>query len=166
MVYQWSEGFNDLGKNARACADRLEAVRHDAGGVLYAQDVVADAAKDGSPLHPFFEWNDKRAAHAYRLEQATVLVRAIVVRRSKERPDRQRHMYCAAPREAENPPGFALTAATPLPMQVQAKMPNTVEDALRDLGRWRVRYGSLPQFADAIPAIDRVLGWSADEVAA
>ena len=49
----------------------------DRKGRLLARDVL-DAARDpSSPLHGCFEWDDGRAAEAYRLEQARELIRSI-----------------------------------------------------------------------------------------
>lgn len=49
------------------------------GGVT-ARDVLDAARSTNSPLHPYFEWNDKVAADQYRLDQARVMLRAIRVR--------------------------------------------------------------------------------------
>lgn len=43
------------------------------------QAVVAAARDEGSPLHKYFLWDDIRAAHAYRLDQARRLIRSVVV---------------------------------------------------------------------------------------
>lgn len=41
-------------------------------------DIVLDAAIDPqSPLHSWFEWNDERAGHAYRIDQARSLIRSV-----------------------------------------------------------------------------------------
>lgn len=55
----------------------LEVISAKAGGHL-TPDAVVDAAKDRkSILHRHFEWNDEKAAHAYRLDQARSVIRAI-----------------------------------------------------------------------------------------
>lgn len=46
----------------------------DRKGRLQPNDVLEEAENVGSPLHPFFEWDDSVAAQAYRLEQARVLI--------------------------------------------------------------------------------------------
>lgn len=41
-------------------------------------ELVLDAALDpASPLHKAFEWNDERAGHQYRIEQARALIRTV-----------------------------------------------------------------------------------------
>lgn len=39
--------------------------------------IVSEASKKSSPLHRYFEWDDTKAAHAYRLSQARNLVLSI-----------------------------------------------------------------------------------------
>jgi len=44
---------------------------------LTPAEVLEDARPKGSPLHPLFEWNDKKASEAYRLDQARELIRSV-----------------------------------------------------------------------------------------
>jgi len=46
---------------------------------LRASDVVEHARDKTSPLHGEFEWDNKKAGHEYRLQQARTLIRAVVV---------------------------------------------------------------------------------------
>lgn len=46
--------------------------------VITPEAVVGDAQPKESPLHDHFEWNNKVAAHEYRLDQARALVRAVL----------------------------------------------------------------------------------------
>lgn len=51
----------------------------DQSGRLTADRVVSAASDPGSPLHDHFEWDDEKAGHAYRLEQARRLIRSVQV---------------------------------------------------------------------------------------
>lgn len=56
--------------------DHLLAIREEHGQLTAA--LVLDAARPKShPLHSRFEWNDKAAGEAYRLEQARELIRKV-----------------------------------------------------------------------------------------
>jgi len=46
-------------------------------GTLTPELVVGAAAKEESPLHRHFEWDDGKAAHQHRLEQARSLIRTV-----------------------------------------------------------------------------------------
>jgi chorismate mutase len=55
----------------------MERIRTANGGILEAEDVLSAASNPKSPLHPMFEWDDRTAAHNYRLDQARELIRSV-----------------------------------------------------------------------------------------
>lgn len=57
----------------KAVVERLIALEEK--GVLRPDAVVEDARDPASPLHSHFQWDDSKAAHAFRLEQARRLIR-------------------------------------------------------------------------------------------
>ncbi len=67
-----AQGLNDA---ARA---ELEELRAAGGGILQAEAVVERARSANSALHSYFEWDDDKAADAYRLQQARNVIRAVV----------------------------------------------------------------------------------------
>jgi len=56
----------------------LEKIRKRGRGVLRPASVVKAAEKEKSPLHQYFTWDDAKAAHEYRLEEARRLIRVFV----------------------------------------------------------------------------------------
>lgn len=58
---------------------RKELLTHATDGVLRVEAVVDAARDEASPLHTWFEWNESKAAHEYRLEQARRLIRRALV---------------------------------------------------------------------------------------
>ena len=52
----------------------LEKIRLKNKGVLHTSDVLFEAQKTESKLHPYFEWKDGEAAEKWRLHQARLLV--------------------------------------------------------------------------------------------
>lgn len=65
----------------REVFDRLYAER----GRLTPELVVEEAAAPDHPLHDRFEWDDAKAAHAHRLDQAERLIRRVKI--TREAPD-------------------------------------------------------------------------------
>jgi len=63
----------------RDVAERLRELYVGNGRDLRERDVLADARDEGSPLHPYFEWDDTAAAEAHRLAQASALIRRVRV---------------------------------------------------------------------------------------
>jgi len=49
-------------------------------GELRPVDLVEEATDPDHALHDRFEWDDRRAAHEYRLDQAAQLIRSVRVR--------------------------------------------------------------------------------------
>lgn len=58
---------------------RLSELESASGGRLTPDAVVKDAKSPESPLHDCFEWNVKKAAHSYWLEQARALITSVMV---------------------------------------------------------------------------------------
>ncbi len=81
MIYKFKSG-QSFKADVQEVGERLETLRekHDC---LKTEVVVNDAKNKGSPLHPVFEWNDKKAAHQHRLNKARQMIRAIVVAESE-----------------------------------------------------------------------------------
>ena len=76
MIYQWREGYFGSVKPEKA-AKRLNAIRRKKGS-LAPSYVVEDAEPVSSPLHSCFTWDNKRAAHEFRLWEARSLIGALV----------------------------------------------------------------------------------------
>ena len=80
MIYEWKPGARLSGLDAQKVGDRLQTicVKH---GAITPTLVVKEAKKKTSPLHGGFEWDDRRAAQEYRLDQARLIVRSVIVHR-------------------------------------------------------------------------------------
>lgn len=59
--------------NATITAELLSMYQRD--GKLTAEQVLTAATDPASPLHSWFEWDDRVAAHRFRIEQASELIR-------------------------------------------------------------------------------------------
>lgn len=70
---------NMSAETREAAHRRLEELASANGGRLTPEAVVQDAKRADSPLHSFFEWNTKKAAYQYWLEQARQLIRSVRV---------------------------------------------------------------------------------------
>jgi hypothetical protein len=67
---------------------RIQGLKQARGGEVTPEDIVADAASPGSPLHPCFTWDDSEAARKCRLAEASYLIRAyeVVIERPNLEP--------------------------------------------------------------------------------
>lgn len=57
------------------------------GGSATAEQVVQFSAKPDAPLHESFEWDDSKAGHQYRLQQARRYISLIVIEAPKTTPE-------------------------------------------------------------------------------
>lgn len=74
MVYKVREGFRVNG-DPEKIGGELERL-----GTAISPSAVVEVARDeSSAMHDCFEWDDDKAAEAYRVDQARYLLRAIVV---------------------------------------------------------------------------------------
>lgn len=62
-----------------AVKEALAAIARKNGGLLTPNSVVLEARKKDSVLHDLFEWDEKKAAHAWRIDQARELIRSVKV---------------------------------------------------------------------------------------
>jgi hypothetical protein len=85
--YAWRQSDDGFKGDPQRVGDALARIATENSGSLNPADVVAAARASDSPLHRYFEWDDRRAAKAHRLAQAEQLVHAVVmIEPDKERP--------------------------------------------------------------------------------
>lgn len=74
--------------------ERLEYLASKNKGKVVPKVVVDDAKQKSSPLHDYFEWDDKKAGEGYRLQQARNLINHIVeVVVIEGKPSKQRSFF-------------------------------------------------------------------------
>jgi hypothetical protein len=78
--YQFSDGKKSrYGVSAQTLGEHLEQLRVARGGDISPHDLVQEARDNDSVLHPFFTWDERKAAHEHRLWQARQLLGSIEV---------------------------------------------------------------------------------------
>ena len=77
MVYAWKEGAR-VKANAQTAGEIFERLA--AEGRLTPADLVRESKPEDAPLHKEFEWDDEKAAQAYRETRARELIRFIVIK--------------------------------------------------------------------------------------
>ena len=115
-------------------------------GHLTAEQVLAAAADESSPLHSQFVWDDTEAARRYRLEQAGALIRRckVTIVGSDEQTHRVR-AYVHLP--AEEGPGRYMPTGEALADPATRNV--VIQQAARDVAALRRKYKALIDF-DAV----------------
>lgn len=77
MVYQYKVPYARV--SAQTAGEELARIEREKGTLT--PELVVDASREESaPLHPVFEWDDKKAAESYRIVQAGSLIRNVTVK--------------------------------------------------------------------------------------
>jgi hypothetical protein len=130
------------GRMKRAGAQRigeaLEAIRVAHAGSLHPQAVVQDAGDPQSVLHPYFEWNDAKAAYLHRVDQARALIRSIRV--IDDGDQKSRPAFLSIRSDA----GVAYRSIDDVISSADLRARLLVQ-AQRDLDAWTARYQELSE---------------------
>lgn len=148
MIYQFKDGSRCHG-DAQKVGEALEEVRLKHEGFLDEKDVVAEASNRSSALHPYFEWNDKRAANEYRLDQARDLIRSIVVSYPESQNESVRYYVSVKPSEDQE----ARYYPTELAVKNEDMRQNILAAALRDMKSFMKRYEQLQELSKLFNAM-------------
>lgn len=74
-VYEWAENVRCSG-SAQIVGETLMQI-NEKHGTVKPETVVHEAKRKSHPLHPFFEWDNDKAADEFRKEQARYLIRSV-----------------------------------------------------------------------------------------
>ena len=77
--FEWTAGAGSESKTAQVVGEELDRLQQKHNR-LRPQNVVDEAQSNTSPIHKYFNWDDTKAANAYRLTQARNLINHIRVR--------------------------------------------------------------------------------------
>lgn len=155
MSFRVTPGARVRKADAQLIGQAFEALK--ASGPLTAERVLNEAMNAKSPLHRYFEWDDQKAAHQYRLEQARRLIRSIEVvledARGKQVP--MRAFYSV--KDADGQRGYE---AMEFVFSTPALSDQVIEEAVTQLEAWKEKYqkyqwarGAIPKIASALRAV-------------
>jgi len=134
----------------QAIGEALETIRLENGGELHPQAVVADARDAKSPLHRYFEWDDKKAAEAHRMDQARALIRSIRI--IDDNDDKARPAFLSI--RSDNGVGYRSLGDVLSSRDLRQRL---LEQAERDLDAWTARYRELREIVELILPAQREL---------
>lgn len=139
---------------AQVVGDRIQTLIDQYGGHLAPEVVVEDARPRESPLHPHFEWNDRTAARAHRLDQARNLIRSVaVVYRDDVDPNRPPHRITAFVNLRDDSGSHAYYPIVSV-MSDADKRAKMIRQAWNEMIAFRRRYEALIEFAGIFAMID------------
>lgn len=137
--------------------DELERIRLGAGGVLLTESVVDAARNPLSPLHDEFEWDDKKAAHAHRLDTARHIIRSVelVIERRPDLPPLRvpafTNLSMIDKETLARSRGYMRTDEL---LQDPERRATVLRTAMDEATRWASRYKHLEELSAIVSVID------------
>ncbi len=123
-----------------------------------ARKVLEHARDPRSPLHKYFEWDDNKAAEAYRLEQAGRLVAFVTIEvvdaSGNKKRERAYHSITISEADGSKKRGFMSIRRIKQESDLQEQL---VQRALQTLRVWRDMYHRFQRFHELIVCIDQIL---------
>lgn len=153
MVFEckWMEGFRCSVKAevAGAVMQKLESE-----GRLTPANLVEEARPEDSPMHKAFEWDDAKAAENYRKQQATQMIRAIVVHESDVVEGGNETVQVKVFNQPER--GGAYESLKTILLN-EEKSELLLDRAKAELRTFRIKYSQLERLTRLMSEIDNVL---------
>lgn len=125
-------------------------------GDTYTPDDIVEKAEDEpeSELHKCFEWDDRKAARGYRLQQARLIMANIVVKTTDINPDAKTETFVRAIVKTEEKSTYEPITVTVTNVDSYALL---LERAKSELEAFQRKYKTLSELAEIFDDIDRLL---------
>ena len=152
MTFRAAPGSRLRAGDVDALGQTLERLK--LAGPLTAERVLDEASDRSSPLYKYFEWDNDKAAHQYRLEQARRLIRSIEVviedKKGKQIPMKAYYNVADAEGQRSYEPMSFVFETPDLADQV-------IEQAQVQLEAWKARFAKYTWARGAMPHISAAL---------
>ena len=143
-------------EKAQIFGEHLDALQQKVE-ILTPIAVVNDAKSKDSPIHSYFDWNDKVAGAKHRIHQARLLMNSIRVKYidadGKEGEIRKFHNIKVRYQDEDSEQGYVSVDAV---IQSKELTEQVIQYALSELNAWSRRYQQYEQLKLHIETIDKV----------
>lgn len=150
MVYQYKVPYAKV--SAQTAGEELARIEKE-NGSLTPELVVDESREENAPLHPVFEWDDKKAAEHYRVMQAGSLIRNVTVKiEEAPRMEPTRAFVNVAPVGQRKGIFVSIKSA----MDDEESRETVLARALAELEKVKEKYKDLHELAGIFSEIDRL----------
>lgn len=146
IVAKWSAVGTRFGADAQKCYEEIMEIC-DSLESATPQDILEKARNESSELHKCFTWDDSIAAEKWRLNEARVVVRQLVIKEEKVPTDRPevRLLYSTDNRSGYKP--------TEVILQKEDEYKSLLKQAYAELRAFKVKYAMLRELQDIFDLI-------------
>ena len=160
MVYKRfiaARGSTLSDEQAQRYGGRIDALMEEHDGDVTPELVYQDAQSKESPLHDYFEWNNRAAAKAHRLSQARELLRFIhVVVKREDGTEEEIRAFHRVVIQRSDETADATYAGVARVLSEEELRAQIIGRALHELETWRKRYQQYSELAAVFTAIESV----------
>lgn len=168
ITFEWQPWFQKAA-NPHVIGERIVALTKGNKGRIYEDALIREAQAADSPLHEFFEWDDRKAAERYRSQQARTLLGGLKVTVKivdKSDPSLSTKTQVKfLPEDGEKTTVYTVTTTRleaedrlfGLPEKEKQQPTTRLERAQQELRVFRVRYGDIEELTTVLDAIDEFL---------
>jgi hypothetical protein len=142
-----------MSENRDRIRAELEQIRNANDGQLLPEAIVEFARNRDTALHREFEWNNTKAAHQFRLEQARRVIRLNINVLPTEGGDVTVPMYVSLKSDRYAGGGYRTLEDVMSDEDMRAQL---LEQGLEEFQRVRRKYQTLQELTPVFAAIDRV----------
>lgn len=145
MVYQWNPASR-IKADANKAGELFERLEKTVG--LTAKTLLDANREEDAPLHGEFEWDDTKAAEAYRETQSAYLIRSLCVVPDGDNKEPVRAVFIV-----NKATGYE---SVNLIMDNSEKRSALLDLALKELSAFKRKYSLLQELSEVFTAIDNV----------
>ena len=128
--------------------EALQKISEQNDGRLTPEQVVAAAKSNRHPLHKHLEWNDERAAHSWRLQQARQIINIVMV--DTEDGETERAFISVNEKGRGRAYRDSITIKGDATLQLEV-----MRQAITDLKAFQTRYREMDHICDKIAIIEQ-----------
>lgn len=155
-TYGWKPGAAGFKKgDPQAIGEALEAIKEAEGGRLATASVVRHARSNKSPLHGCFEWNNGKAASAYRKMQARNMIASLVIHVETQEKQVESAFVNVVLKSEKGADQFYTTEHEA--MSDDRMRAYVLEQAKREAARYRDKYKHLRELSRVVQEITALL---------
>jgi hypothetical protein len=118
-------------------------------GSFTPEQIIEVAKPKSSPIHKYFEWDDKRAAHLYRLKQARQIIQALII----EIDGKDARQFVNVYIETDEKRSYLDIHKA---RESQSIWSQVLERAMQEAASYKRRYENLKELGPIIEAINKV----------
>ena len=150
--YRAASGCPYTHMDAQIIGDELSRIREIYDGEIRPQDVLEESKDINSPIHDYFDWDDKSAANKWRIDQARRMIRyVLVIIQTDDGPKETRAMVSVSSEEVRGKRYVSIAKA----MSNDNYRAQMISEALRKAHSWKENYKKLKELKPIFEVIDK-----------